>query len=277
MWPNTVELRDFYSSSLGQLTCRIVRRQIYNYWPVTNGMNILGVGFTNPYLRPFYCKESNVISIAPAGMGVLPYGETEKLNKNKVCLSDESNLPFSDLSMDRIILVHGLEYTNKVNELLRELWRILADGGRLIIVVPNRRGAWAHDDKTPFGQGHPYSLEQINKVLRQSMFTPLRGKRALFIPPSNRRFLLAMAPAWESLGARWFGVLGGVVITESAKQIYAGTTVGKHKVGARYSNLSPGMSSRFDPIENTIDSAGLIDKSLLRQTNLSTVLQKVWM
>ncbi|MDG2313282.1 MAG: class I SAM-dependent methyltransferase [Alphaproteobacteria bacterium] len=260
MWPNIVELRDFYSSSLGQLTCRLVRRQICNYWPVNNGMNILGLGFTEPYLRPFYCKESNVIAIAPEGMGVLPSGETEKLNSNAVCLSDESNLPFSDLSMDRIILVHSLEYTNKVNELLRELWRILADGGRLIIVVPNRRGAWAHDDKTPFGQGHPYSLEQLNKVLRQSMFTPLRGKRALFIPPSNRRFWLTMAPAWESLGARWFRVLGGVVIVESAKQIYAGTPAGERPVSTSYSNLSPEVFSRFQGIKKTINSSGLIDK-----------------
>ena len=260
MWPNVVELRDFYSSSLGQITCRLVRRQIFNYWPDTNGMNILGVGYTNPYLRPFYSKESNVIAIAPAGMGALAPGETEKWNSNKVCLSDESNLPFSDLSMDRIILIHGMEYTNQVNGLLRELWRILADSGRLIIVVPNRRSAWAHDDETPFGQGHPYSLEQLNRVLRQSMFTPVRGTRALFIPPSNRRFWLTMAPAWETLGARWFSILGGVVIVESVKQIYAGASVSEHQIRTKYSNVSAGVLSRFQVIENTINSSDLIDK-----------------
>lgn len=229
MWPDVVDLRDFYASSLGQVTCRLVRRQIRAYWPDTTGMNVLGLGFPTPYLRPFCDEAARVFAVMPARMGVLAWSASPGGEGNAVSLAREGALPFPDLSMDRIVVMHSLEYTEQVPGLLRELWRVLADGGRILVVVPNRRSAWAHADYTPFGYGHPYSLEQLNRALRQSMFTPVRGTRALFMPPTRRRFWLAAAPAWEKLGARWFRVLGGVVMVEAAKQIYAGTEAGERQ------------------------------------------------
>ncbi len=114
-------------------------------------------------------------------------------------------------------MVHGLESSENAGHLLREMWRVLSDGGRLIVVVPNRRSIWARADHTPFGHGHPYSMEQLNRVLRQSMFTPVRETRALFFAPSRRRFWVTAAPAWERIGERWFSPLGGVAIVEATK------------------------------------------------------------
>jgi len=244
MWPDVIDLRDFYASSLGQVTCRLVRRQIRSYWTDTTGLNVLGVGFATPYMLPFCDEASRVAAIMPARMGVLAWSAPDGGERNAVCLSDEGALPFPDLSMDRILVVHGLEYTEQVNGLLRELWRVLADGGRLLVVVPNRRGTWAHADDTPFGHGHPYSLDQLNRTLRQSMFTPVRGTRALFMPPTNRRFWLAAAPAWEKLGSRWFRVLGGVAMVEAAKQIYAGTTAGERGRRRSYVTVPEGSLPR---------------------------------
>lgn len=246
MWPDVVDLRDFYASSLGQVTCRLVRRQIRTYWTDVTGMNVVGVGFATPYMLPFCDEAARVAAVMPARMGVLAWTAPDGGMSNAVCLSEEGALPFPDLSVDRILVVHGLEFTEQGSGLLRELWRVLADGGRLIVVAPNRRGAWARTDNTPFGHGHPYSLEQLNRTLRQAMFTPVRGARALFVPPTRRRFWLAAAPAWERLGARWFRVLGGVVMVEAAKQIYAGTPVMAR--GRRHGYITvPGAAVRRTP------------------------------
>ena len=59
----------------------------------------------------------------------------------------------------------ALETAERVRPLLREMWRVLAPEGRLILVVPNRRGVWARLDKTPFGQGRPYSRRQLEALL----------------------------------------------------------------------------------------------------------------
>ena len=85
--------------------------------------------------------------------------------------------------------------------LLREVWRVLAGGGRLLAVVPNRRGLWARMDTTPFGHGRPYSRSQITQLLRETWFTPTGWGEALYVPPIARGWFLRSAVAWERTGA----------------------------------------------------------------------------
>ncbi len=89
-----------------------------------------------------------------------------------------------------------------------EIWRVMADGGRLIVVAPTRAGFWSQVDRSPFYQGHPYSTGQLAALLRANMFAPLRQTRALYMPPTRSRLAMRMAPAMERF--------------ESGKQLYAG-------------------------------------------------------
>ncbi len=66
------------------------------------------------------------------------------------------------------------------------------------------------------------------------MFTTVHEARALYFPPSRRRFWLAAAPAWERVGERWFSPLGGVVIVEATKQIYSGEMAGQRVLRRSY-------------------------------------------
>jgi SAM-dependent methyltransferase len=110
-------------------------------------------------------------------------------------------------------------------DMLREVWRVLAAGGRLLLIVPNRRGIWARTDRTPFGQGLPYSPPQLSRLLRDNLFTPIQASQALFIPPVRSTTLLRTAPAWERIGGRWLPRFGGVVLMEAGKQLYAPSAV----------------------------------------------------
>jgi hypothetical protein len=105
--------------------------------------------------------------------------------------------------------------------MLREVWRVLAPSGRLLVVAPNRRGIWARLDRTPFGSGSPYSPGQLTRLLRDNLFTPTHVSQALFVPPSNGRMMLRAASAFESFGTRWFPSFAGVVLVEASKQLYA--------------------------------------------------------
>lgn len=230
MWPDVVDQRDFYATSLGQTVCRIVRHSVRDIWPETAGMSVAGIGYATPYLRPFHEEAARTLAIMPAPMGVIAWPAAPSASAvrepNVVALANESELPLPDLSVDRILMVHALEHAAQPQAMLRELWRVLADGGRLLAIVPNRRSIWARSDHTPFGHGQPYSLEQLNRTLRAAMFAPLTARRALFVPPTRRRFVLSGAYAWERLGARWFQPLGGVLLVEAGKQIYAATPIG---------------------------------------------------
>lgn len=220
MWSDVIDLRDFYRTGIGRMARRIIRAKIRTAWQDTTGLNVLGLGYTSPYLAPFREEAERVVSVMPAQQGVLRWPAD---GPNLVTLTDEAELPFPDVSFDRVLLVHALECSEQLRPMLREVWRVLSDGGRLLLVVPNRTGIWARLDRTPLGHGHPYTPSQLDRVLRDSMFTPVGSGYGLYMPPSRRRMAAAAAPAWERIGGRWFPRFGGVLITEACKQIYAAT------------------------------------------------------
>jgi len=221
MWRDVIDIRDFYGSSLGRQARRMINARLRTIWPDLKGHSVLGLGYAVPYLRAMQAGAERVVAAMPAEQGVLHWPAD---GNSLTTLVDELNLPFDDLSFDRVILVHALEYAEQVRPLLREVWRVLAGSGRLIVIVPNRRGLWARFERTPFGHGLPFSGQQLSMTLRENMFTPVETTRALFMPPVRSRMFQSAAGAWETLGSHYFPVLGGVIIAEATKQIYAGTT-----------------------------------------------------
>jgi SAM-dependent methyltransferase len=238
MWTDVVDLRDFYQTSQGQMARRIIRHRIRDLWPDVSGLRVMGLGFATPFLRPFLNEAERVAAVMPASQGVLPWPSE---GPGLTALADEVDLPLPDQAMDRILLVHALEATEQVRAMMREIWRVLADGGRLLVVVPNRRGIWARLERTPFGNGRPYTAGQLNRLLRDNLFTPVAQSSALFLPPTGSRMLLRSAPAVEELGRRWFDSFSGVILVEATKQIYAGTAL-REGPKRRYLPVAQGFS-----------------------------------
>ncbi len=220
MWTDIIDLRDFYLSPLGRVTQRMIRRRIRLMWPDVSGYAVLGLGYATPYLRPLMEEATRVSAVMPRAQGVLHWPTD---GARLVTLADETALPFADNSVDRILLVHALESSENLRAMMREVWRILAGDGRLLVAAPNRRGIWARSSATPLGYGHPFTGGQLSRLLRDNMFTPLRQASALFVPPLSSKMALASAPAWEKLGERWFRGFSGVILAEASKQIYAAT------------------------------------------------------
>jgi len=226
MRPDVIDLREFYGTRLGQVARKFVRYRIRQLWHDLSGLDLLALGYPTPYLRQFQGEARRVVAFMPAQQGVHRWPLRDR---NQVALADEMELPLPDASVDRVLLVHGLENTEQVGPLFREIWRVLASGGRLLVVVPNRRGIWARVERTPFGRGLPYTPGQLSRVLRDNLFTPIESHRALFVPPMPSRMILSSAPAWEKVGQRAFTTFSGVVMTEAVKQIYAAGAVPARK------------------------------------------------
>jgi SAM-dependent methyltransferase len=216
MWTDVVDLREFYGKRLGRAARRLNLAALRERWPDVSGARVLGLGYASPYLRPFAGEAERVIAAMPAPMGAARWPAREPALTSLV---DEFDLPFPDRSFDRLLLIHALEFTDHARVLLRECWRVLADGGLMIVVVPNRAGAWARLERSPFAYGLPYSEGQLSRLLKDNMFAPLGSGTALFMPPTRSRLLQGSANALERIGSRWFSGFGGVVICECAKQI----------------------------------------------------------
>ena len=218
MSSDVVDLRDFYRTGLGQIARRMIRGAIRQVWPDLHGMRLLGIGYATPFLPAMSAETERTVALMPAALGVLGWSPE---GRNLVTLADEEELPFADYSIDRVLLVHALETTDQAGPMLKEIWRVLAGGGRLLVIAPNRRGIWARLDRTPFGSGRPYTMSQLSRLLRDEQFTPVGTGTALFIPPARKRMILRSAAAWERIGKRWFPTFAGVVLVEATKQIYA--------------------------------------------------------
>jgi SAM-dependent methyltransferase len=214
---DVVDLRNFYTQRLGIVARRFVGRGIRQRFADLRGQRVLGVGYATPYLGLFREEAERCLAFMPAVQGAMKWPTSRP---GLAALVDELEMPLADSAVDRVLLVHALEMAHDPTALLREVWRVLASGGRLLVVVPNRRGVWARTDTTPFGHGRPYSRAQISQLMRETWFTPTGWGEALHVPPVARGWFLRSAVAWERAGAIIAAPFDGVHIVEATKQVY---------------------------------------------------------
>ncbi len=236
---DVIDLRDFYSKRLGVVARRLINRSISARWPDARAQRVLGLGYTTPYLGLFRHDGERCIAFMPAAQGVLKWPTARPTLS---ALVEERSLPLPDASVDRILLVHALEMSDDPDGLMREVWRVLAPSGRLLAIVPNRRGVWARADTTPFGHGQPYSRLQISQLLRRTWFTPVGWEEALFVPPIAQGWFLRSAPAWERIGAAMSLPFAGVHVVEATKQVSRAMPVRRERT-----RLIPAMDPALVP------------------------------
>ena len=218
MWNDVVDLRDFYATPRGQFVAQVTTQRLRGIWPNLAGARLLGLGFPGPFLGDLCAETERTLVAMPSGQGVLRWPND---SRNLAALAEEHGLPFADQSIDRILLIHCLEGSSHLRVLLRECWRVLADGGRLLAVVANRRGLWARAEGTPFALGQPFSTSQITNLLRDNLFVPVETMGFLFVPPFMWRGARGAAPMFERVGARLWPGFAGLLAIEAEKQIYA--------------------------------------------------------
>lgn len=215
-------LATFYASPAGATAGRLVARRLAAMWPGLRGQTVLGIGHAAPYLDLWRPEAARCVSLSPAQLGLARYPAEGPAS---ALVAEEEALPFADLAFDRILLVHGLEMAEHARRLLREVWRVLKDDGRLLVVAPNRRGFWAHAEHTPFGHGQPYSTGQVTRLLQRHLFHVERRDFALFVPPYAP--FLRWGAGWERLGrAAWPARHAGLSIVEARKDLLAASPAG---------------------------------------------------
>jgi SAM-dependent methyltransferase len=247
MQHDVVGLRDFYHRPLGGIVRRLLTQRIRTRWRSARGRQLAGLGFAAPYIGMFREEASQLCALMPAGQGAVVWPQSGDVLS---VLVDEVMLPLPDSSIDLLLCVHCLEVAESTRPMLREMWRVLAPEGRMLLIVPNRRGLWARFDRTPFGTGRPYSRGQLERLLADSLFTPLEWSSALYMPPLNRQWAVRWATVFERMGARLWPGFAGVIIVEARKELMgampkAVPAKGKRQpVPATSPSLSPRSRSR---------------------------------
>jgi len=219
------ELSDFYESAVGRAARRLISRRIKDIWPDLRNYRVLGYGFAVPYLKAYLAEAERTIALMPARIGVVAWPSTRQL----ALLGEEDALPFADAMFDRILVVHGLEGADAARVLLRQLWRVLAPEGRILIVAPNRASLWAQMEASPFACGRPFHRGELSALLGDTLFQPLRWERALYVPPFSGRSLAQFGNGVERLGRRLLPGLAGVHLVEASKSLYGTAAIKSHR------------------------------------------------
>ena len=251
---DVISLRIFYSSRLGRQVFNVLSAHLSELWPASKSdknCRITGVGYAVPYLERLW-TEADLTALMPAHLGVHRWsGVYAGTGDNKAALIDEPALPLADNSIDRILLVHGLEHSGDAATLLSEARRVLVPGGRLIVVVPNRLGWWARSELTAWGSGQPFSQTQMKTLLQDCELVPMRWTACLFLPPSIWQAIAVFSPRlleWtEKIGRVAFNRFCGLTIVEADKLVHAPVKGRKSK---RRSHLL-GRKPAFAPNANS--------------------------
>jgi SAM-dependent methyltransferase len=215
LYLDVIELRDFYGSFLGPLVARHVGGAIGEVVSVGAGDRVLGFGFATPYLASLAAHAERALAFMPAQQGVIDWPPE---GRSATALVEEDSLPLPDASIDVVILVHALELSPRPAELLLELRRVLTAAGRLAVVVPNRQGAWARSDISPFGHGRPYSRGQLRAEFNEAGFEARAWATALHMPPLASPSLQRLAALLERSGRVCWPAFAGVICVLATKR-----------------------------------------------------------
>jgi SAM-dependent methyltransferase len=219
MYVDVVDLREFYATPLGRIAATSVERAIAELWPDARDERLIGLGYCIPWIGTYAISAERTLALMPAAQGAMQWPPG---GPSAVALVFNEQLPLADSSVDRIMMAHMLEHAENPGDSLSEAWRVLVPGGKLLIVVPNRRGFWARFEHTPFGTGRPFSKGQLSRLLRDSLLTPSRWSEALHFPPVTRFGALRFNKGVLRLGLRPWPVFAGVLIVEATKRLYQG-------------------------------------------------------
>lgn len=237
-------LAAFYSTPLGRAADEYVARRIAALWPTADGLDVLCLGHAEAIAARWLGGARRVVSAAPGGQGALRWPET---GRSLTALVDEDRLPFIDAVFDRVLIRHGLEETDNPRALLREIWRVTAPEGRLIVVAAHRRGLWSRAESTPYGHGRSFTRGQLTRLLEDGMFQPTASARALYFPPIDWPVITASADAWERAGRFTWTSFGGALLVEAVKRVTAEPArKGVRAVGAAQAN--PVRAASLEPV-----------------------------
>ncbi|HUS71394.1 MAG TPA: methyltransferase domain-containing protein, partial [Anaerolineae bacterium] len=145
---------------------RILSRLLDEMLEGAGNPRILDVGCGTGATMGFLERYGEVIGVDIAPQA-LKYGREQ--GRARLCLADGGHLPFLEDSFDLVTALDLLEHLEHEEVGLREMWRVLKNGGRLLAVVPAFAFLWSDFDRFS-GHYRRYSKQELRSKIEGSGF-----------------------------------------------------------------------------------------------------------
>lgn len=126
-------LDNFYRTEFGRSFVSKISRQLVDDSDIFHN-RVLAIGFCNPYLNEI--DNDNLYCAIPK---LYPLYRWPKVRPFKTIAVDEKSLPFLPSTWEVIVVIHFAElYDSDINNVIKEIRRVLKANGTLIIVMINK-------------------------------------------------------------------------------------------------------------------------------------------
>lgn len=132
---------------------------------------------------------------------------------------DFAALPFPDACLDLVVLPHTLETDAHPHGVLREVARVLVPGGRLVVCGLNPTSLWPWQTVGEGPADNKIGYWRLRDWLGLLDFEVVQGEFGGFRPPVQSSPWLQRWRWLDSLGPRWFPMLGAAYVLTAVKQV----------------------------------------------------------
>lgn len=192
-----------------------------------------------PGFRSFVASSDAVFNYT-ASITTTPGEEQEPVHL--LCLPEQ--LPIEARSVGLVILPHVLEFSEYPHQILREVERVLAPEGHLVLVGFNPVSLWGlmrifRRRRAPWN-GRFSSVNRVKDWLQLLNFELVAGKMIYHRPPVQSERVRRRLGFLENAGDRWWP-LGAAVYAVVARKREIGVTP-LHPAWKKRSQLNPGLA-----------------------------------
>ena len=168
--PSSKKLNAFYQASTGKYLSNEIENCLTSSWPreELKECHLLCVGFPPPGIMETCLQGKSFALLSPSFLGSK---KIVRKGRNMSAVGDETHLPFREGSYDRILVFHALEYTQDTVSFIEGLWKVLSPGGRIFLMVPNKKGAWKKSGLPYPDLAKSFLFREVRSFLEKNGFT----------------------------------------------------------------------------------------------------------
>lgn len=211
------QLQQWYQTSPGKWLLQFEQEQVNKWLPLTRGATVLQLGglpdtfnIAKHHNGNYYFLSQHIPDVDQFGVDLIASGE---------------ELPFLPNSVNLVLLIHLLEYTDHPTAMLKELFDILAPNGKLLLFCFNPWSLWGVNKILAKCRDFPWQGKFISPARLQNWlvslgFSNIKDKTLCFRSAYNKRRLTRLAFFYEALGQIAVPMLGAVNVFLVEKRVY---------------------------------------------------------
>lgn len=218
---------DWYKTPLGKFADKVENSLIFKYLGYLKGLNLLDVGCGTGLYSLRACMAGAKVVGIDVSKKMLEIAK-EKAKRLSLPINfiegDMENLSFLNNSFDVVLSVTALEFSEDPVKAVKEFFRVLKPGGKVVIGVLSSQSKWAKKrrqeaQKTDslYYYAHFFETRELKELLLFVGFKSIKIRTSLFISPNNETKVSRFANLTENFFSLFTPLNGAFIVGNGIK------------------------------------------------------------